>query len=289
MSRTVLLVGPGWLGGATAEALATAGAHVYTLHRSAGAAPRGCTGLTGRIETAASDSAVLGVLPSVVDDIIVTVAPSRAHGDDYALYPTAAAGAVALAARLRVRSLLWVSSTGIYDRQDGSEVDERTPIIPRDARVRALFAAEQRIASAATDTPSPRVVRIIRAAGLYGPGRDPAARFASGGTAPEIWCNFSWRDDVLDALLHLLETAPKAPVETFNCADGSPVQAREITRALTGIEPPATVPAAAGISGVVRAGRSNQRVRVDALRATGWSPAMPTVFDGLRALGHTIA
>jgi nucleoside-diphosphate-sugar epimerase len=130
-------------------------------------------------------------------------------------------------------------------------------------------------------------VRILRAAGLYGPGRDPAPRFAAGATPADIWCNFSWRDDVRDAIAHLLDIPPAAPVETFNCADGHPVQAGEITMALTGRAPVAE--ATVALDGTVRAGRSNQRIRVDALRATGWSPAMPTIFDGLRALGHAIA
>jgi nucleoside-diphosphate-sugar epimerase len=130
-------------------------------------------------------------------------------------------------------------------------------------------------------------VRIVRAAGLYGPGRDPAARFAAGATAADIWCNFSWRDDVRDAIAHLLDTPPAQTVERFNCADGTPVLAGDITMALTG-RAPAPVDASP-LDGKVRAGRSSQRVQVDALRATGWTPSMPTVFDGLRALGHAIA
>jgi nucleoside-diphosphate-sugar epimerase len=295
MPRTILLVGPGWLGAPTASALAATGAEVITMHRSAGAAPAGCRGVTGRLENAAQDSVLLSALPRVVDDLVVTVAPSRTRGDSYDLYPAAAAGAVALASRLGVRSILWVSSTGVYDRQDGSEVSERTPIRPHDARVQALFDAEQCIlgwssAGSATDgiATAPRVARVLRAAGLYGPGRDPANRFIAGTTPPDIWCNFSWRDDVRDAMLHLLVTPPATSAEVFNCADGHPVQAREITRALTGDVPEAAT-VSRGITGAVRSGRSNQRVRVDALLATGWSPAMPTVFDGLRALGHTIA
>jgi len=38
----------------------------------------------------------------------------------------------------------------------------------------------------------------------------------------------------------------------------------------------------------VRSGRSNQRVNIDALLATGWRPAAPTVYDGLRLLGHQV-
>lgn len=285
MSRSVLLVGPGWLGGPTATLLAAQGAHVFTLQRSEHAPPAGCTAVTGHLETAAHDDAVLSAVSRTVDHLVVCVSPSRARGDDYGLYPAAAEGAAALAEVLSCRSIVWVSSTGVYDRQDGSVVTEQTPLRPADVRVQALADAEMYIARAANPR-IPRVVRILRVAGLYGPGRDPAPRFISGATPPDIWCNFAWRDDVRDAIAHLLATPPEAAVEIFNCADGHPVQAGEITRALTGRAPSATT---APTDGPVRSGRSNQRILVDALKATGWSPSMPTVFDGLRALGHRIA
>lgn len=285
MTRSILLVGPGWLGGPTAALLASQGAHVFTLQRSEAPPPAGCTAVTGHLETAATDNAVLSVLPRTIDHLVACVSPSRARGDDYGLYPAAAEGAAALADVLGCRSILWVSSTGVYDKQDGSVVTEQTPLRPADVRVQALADAEMYVARAANPR-VPRITRILRVAGLYGPGRDPAARFASGATPPEIWCNFAWRDDVRDAIAHLLATPPEAAVEIFNCADGHPVQAGEITRALTGRAPE---PSAVAPGGPVRAGRSNQRIMVDALKATGWTPSMPTVFDGLRALGHRIA
>jgi nucleoside-diphosphate-sugar epimerase len=290
MSRSILLVGPGWLGGPTAALLASQGNRVFTLQRSEAEPPAGCTAVTGHLETAAHDTAVLSALSRTVDHLVVCVSPSRARGDDYGLYPAAAEGATALADVLGCRSIVWVSSTGIYDRQDGSIVTEQTPLRPTDARVQALADAEMYIARAANPR-VPRIARIVRAAGLYGPGRDPAARFMSGATPADIWCNFAWRDDVRDAIAHLLATPPEAAVEIFNCADGNPVQAGEIYRALTGRAPDAATPTdrAAQPGAPVRAGRSNQRIVVDALKATGWSPSMPTVFDGLRALGHRIA
>lgn len=288
MTRTVLVVGPGWVGGPTATLLAAQGAEVFTLQRTKSPPLPGCRPVTGHLETAVRDPDLLGTLPRVVDHLVVCVAPSRARGDDYGLYPAAAEGAAALAETLRCRSVVWLSSTGVYDRHDGTVVHEQTPLRPADARVQALVDAEQHVARAA-DSGTPRAVRILRVAGLYGPGRDPAPRFLTSAPPPDVWCNFAWRDDVRDAIAHLLATPPEAPVEVFNCADGHPVQAGEIVRALTG-QVPDPAPAAATPAGApVRAGRSNQRVSVDALRATGWTPTMPTVFDGLRALGHRIA
>jgi nucleoside-diphosphate-sugar epimerase len=291
---TILVVGPGWLGRPLAEQLAADGNVVFTLQRSApsGAAPHaGITPLTGDIATATEGLAFAArgaMLPARIDHLVVCVAPSRARGDDYAIYPQAAAGAAALAHAMGIRSVLYVSSTGVYDRHDGSEVTERSLITPHDARVQALFDAEQRIATVAQDPNA--TVHIVRAAGLYGPQRDPAARLADPAfAAGDVWCNFSWRDDVISAIAHLLQHDRAPGVRIFNCADGTPLRSSDIAATLTGRAvhtPEERAPVDPGAP--VRSGRSNQRISIDALLATGWRPVAPTVYDGLRLLGHQV-
>jgi hypothetical protein len=87
----------------------------------------------------------------------------------------------------------------------------------------------------------------------------------------------------------------RAPgVRTFNCADGTPLRSSDIAATLTGRtmhaphERASIERAPIDRSAPVRSGRSNQRINVDALLATGWRPAAPTVFDGLRLLGHQV-
>lgn len=283
VTERTLLVGPGWLGATAAEHLAANGHAVWTLQRSAVAAPAGCVAVLGDISTAVNDAALRAMLPDAVDHVVVCVAPSSNRGDSYAIYPAAARGAVALAAVLGARSVVYVSSTGVYNRHDGSDVSESTPIVPTDARVQALYDAEQAVASAAGPE---RNAYVLRAAGLYGPGRDPARRFAAAAVSPETWCNFSWRDDVVGAIAHLLAQPVTGEARTFNCTDGYPVQAGRITLALTGVAPNATGEPSDG--GRVSAGRSSQRIRIDALLATGWLPQVPTVFDGLQRLRHAL-
>jgi nucleoside-diphosphate-sugar epimerase len=290
----VLVVGPGWLGRPLAERFAGAGHAVFTLQRSAptqGAPHVGITALTGDIATASDPAALAALratLPARIDHLVICIAPSRTRGDDYALYPRAAAGAAALAQAMGNRSVLYVSSTGVYDRHDGSEVTEQSPITPRDARVQALYDAEQRIATVADDRDA--TVHIVRAAGLYGPQRDPAARLADPAfAAGDVWCNFSWRDDVIAAITHLLATDRAPGVRVFNCADGAPLRASAIAATVTGRRVDAGPPPAPDHGAApVRSGRSNQRINVDALLATGWRPVAPTVYDGLRLLGHQV-
>jgi nucleoside-diphosphate-sugar epimerase len=96
-----------------------------------------------------------------------------------------------------------------------------------------FYDAEQRIATVARDPHA--TAHILRAAGLYGPQRDPAARLADPTfAAGDVWCNFSWRDDVVSAIVHLLrhDRAPGARI--FNCADGTPLRSSAIAAVLTG-------------------------------------------------------
>jgi nucleoside-diphosphate-sugar epimerase len=238
--------------------------------------------LRADITRGAADVAIANALTAPLAAIVVCVAPSSARGDGYAIYPAAARGVAELANTLDARAVVYVSSTGVYDRQDGSAVDERSLIAPTSDRVRALFDAELTVLAAATRD---RQAVVLRAAGLYGPGRDPGPRFATGATAPDTWCNFSWRDDVIAAIDHVLAAAPTGHGVIYNCTDNHPVQAGDITFALTNTRPVLAAPEA---DRVVRAGRSNQRISSAALVASGWRPQVPTVFDGLRRLGHQL-
>ncbi len=281
----VLVVGPGWLGGALVSALREAGNDVYTLARSATSNdPRALRGDIGSLADRSADSGAgepwLQALPDHIDHLVLAVAPSRRTGDSYEMYPRAAAGASALAARHGIPSVLYTSSTGVYDRDDGGDVTEETPIADSSPRIAALHLAERLL----RDAPGSDVhaVQILRVAGLYGPGRDPAPRFVGGHRGEDRWCNFAWRDDVVSAATHLLAQAAPGISRVFNCADGVPVRASALTAALGGPverfdEPVGSVP------------RGSRRVLVNALRQTGWSPTVPTVFDGLRRLGHAIS
>jgi nucleoside-diphosphate-sugar epimerase len=301
IGQKVLLVGPGWLGSAAATTLAGAGASVWTLRRHAAstdgghalAAAGGPVALEGDIRDCMAATPAppwSALLPHELDHVIVCVAPSRHVGDSHEnTYPAALRGAVAFARARRCRSLLYTSSTGVYGGTDGATMREDDLDLhdarPRDPRQRALLDAECAVLDADGDD---RVRRfVLRVAGLYGPGRDPAARF--GVRIPEgdddVWCNFSWRDDVVSAIAHVITMASASGMRAvFNCADGMPLRASAIARALgapQAHEDGAHAPSA-------RQPRSNQRIAVTKLRETGWRPTMPTVLYGLEALGHRV-
>lgn len=276
MTQQIMVAGPGWLGGAAAEQWAEAGHQVWALRRSSGPAPSGCIGLVGDL----SQPQPAADWPRRIDQLVVAVPPSAATAGGRS-YAATAAAAASLASSLGAGHLTWISSTGIYDRHDGSIVDESTPIhAEASERVRTLWEAEQALMS---HNDSALAMTILRASGLYGPGRDPARRYTPTLADPDRWTNFAWRDDVIAAIEQVGFAAPSGSQRCFNCSDDHPLRAGEIVRALHGAWPDAT-PAPA--SGPMRT--SNQRVSAAALRAEGWQPRMPTVLHGLAALGHVV-
>jgi nucleoside-diphosphate-sugar epimerase len=305
VGQQFLVVGPGWLGSKVAEALGGRGSAVWTLQRSAPPPRRRhrCT-----------RSGVIFVQPA-----------TRPHGDGS--FPRTWTASSSVSRRLACSAtamppptlpryavpwnshtpascprLLYTSSTGVYGRTDGGVSREGDAIVVADARQGALRDAELVLNA---DLGGPALDRIIlRVAGLYGPGRDPAPRFQVSVPAADddVWCNFAWRDDVVEAITHLMTTpavslpehasarpSARPSARVFNCADGVPLRASRIARALGASEENASAGAVQRMRpAAAPSGRSNQQIVVDALRATGWQPRMTTVYDGLRALGHHV-
>lgn len=293
----VLVLGAGWLGAPLADAYAADGAQVTTVRRSPHAPPAGGRAVPFDLHTLTAPDAP--AIPDTLRDhavVLAMVAPDRARGDDHGrTYPSAAAAAVRIALETGARALCWVSSTGVYGYDDGREVTEDTPRSADSPSQRALCDAEDLILDAARDTLR---VGVLRASGLYGPGRDPAARYRdTAALAPRAahWVNLAWRDDVIAAIrcwtTHAL--SPVAPPRILNVSDSTPLTVAECARLVARADGrafvmPAAIPAASATGGTGAAPmRSNQRIRVDALRALGWTPTVPSLHAGLLRLGYT--
>ncbi|MBK9776785.1 MAG: NAD-dependent epimerase/dehydratase family protein [bacterium] len=280
----IAVLGAGYIGMAAARACATAGAAVWTVNRSPRAAGGGITPVVGDLasgdlasgDLASGSLACRGPagLPEALDAVILAVAPGGG-GDSYeATYPPAARAAVALARACGARAVVYTSSTGVYGGRDGAPVDESTPRAGDGPGNRALVAAEDILLGAGLTG-----VTVLRVAGIYGPGRDPRARFAQPGLLPlrgEYWVNFAHRDDIVAAITGSLGYAGAPRV--LNVADGAPETAAAISRwcaVARGIDP-----ASLDFSGEGTPSRSNQRVVNAALVATGWRPRYPSYREG---------
>ncbi|HET8920639.1 MAG TPA: NAD-dependent epimerase/dehydratase family protein, partial [Xanthobacteraceae bacterium] len=109
---------------------------------------------------------------AAADYALVSIPPD-ASGD-----PVLAACGGALAARSGLRSVVYLSTVGVYGDHGGGWVDDRTPPAPSSERSRWRVAAEQ-----AWQQFGPRHgvrVAVLRLAGIYGPGQNALVALARG-------------------------------------------------------------------------------------------------------------
>ena len=294
----ILLLGAGWLGRSVAESFAQDGAQVTTVQRAPHEAVAGGTAFAcdlASIGSAEARDESIEIPPELLahDVVIAAVAPDRRRGDDYAgTYPVVAHAAVRIAQRCNARAIAWVSSTGVYGVSDGREVTEESPREATGVSNEALCAAEDIILAAGS---SQCRVGVFRASGLYGPGRDPADRFRDAEALRGRlghWVNLAWRDDVVSAIRHWVRHAHAnlgsdiASPRVLNVSDGTPLTVAECARLVAHADGRTFVPPA-GVDDDVPPARSNQRIRIDALRSMGWAPAVPNLRAGLELLGYS--
>ncbi|MBK1671831.1 NAD(P)-dependent oxidoreductase [Ectothiorhodospira shaposhnikovii] len=85
---------------------------------------------------------------------------------------------VELCRRLPPDNIVYISTTGVYGDQGGGQVDELTEPTPQTDRGRRRLDAERRLTALMQETGIPVV--ILRAPGIYGPGRLPIDRILKG-------------------------------------------------------------------------------------------------------------
>ena len=76
------------------------------------------------------------------------------------------------------RTIVYISTSGVYGDCAGARIDETRPLSPMTARAQRRFAAERRLrdwARGPSSSPAPRL-SILRAPGIYSEGRLPVER-----------------------------------------------------------------------------------------------------------------
>jgi nucleoside-diphosphate-sugar epimerase len=266
---SIAVLGAGYIGRAVAGDAVARGHRVWAVRRSPVLADGdGVTWLRGDLASGTIDG-----FPEVLDVVVLTVAPSSGDGYDET-YPPAAAAAVALAKRHGARRLLYTSSTGVYGGRGGEWVTESSERRGEGPGNAALIAAEDILLASGFDG-----LRVLRVAGIYGPGRDPRGRMRNAAALPqrgEYWANLAHRDDIVGAARHLMSTDVAGTV--FNVCDGTPTRAAEIARWLT--EAAGGDPDTLSFGNAEQRSRNDQRVSNAALVAAGWAPLYPSFREG---------
>lgn len=126
---------------------------------------------------------------------------------------------------------VYTGSTSVYPDAHGEWVNEDSPLAePASDAARALIAAERLFAGLGAKGIAWNVIRL---SGIYGPGRHlwldriREGAFVLPGEG-SIYLNLIHRDDIVRALLALVEKSVDFPNGIFNLSDGSPALKSEI-------------------------------------------------------------
>jgi nucleoside-diphosphate-sugar epimerase len=221
-------------------------------------------------------------------DVVLVSVPPDETGD-----PVLAAFDDAFAQARRLRSVVYLSTVGVYGDRRGEWVDEATPAAPGSPRSRERLAAEQ----AWQDLGARRgiAVAILRLAGIYGPGQNALMQIARGNVRrivkPGQVFNRIHVDDIAQAIDAAIVLKASG---LFNIADDEPTPPGEplaFAAQLLGVDPPPEIPfeqAAPSMSPMALSfWQECRRVRNDKLkRDLGVALRYPTYREGLRALSQ---
>ncbi|HWX83296.1 MAG TPA: SDR family oxidoreductase [Xanthobacteraceae bacterium] len=222
---------------------------------------------------ATADAALISIPQDESGDPVL-----RACGDAFAQAP-------------HLRSIVYLSTVGLYGDRDGDWVDETTPADPHSARSRNRAMAEQ----GWRDLGARRgiAVAILRLAGIYGPGRNALTQIARGTARRIVKPGQVFNRIHVGDIAQAIDAAfTRNASGIFNVADDEPTPPADpivFAAQLLGVEPPPEIPfeeAAPAMSPMALSfWQECRRVKNDKLkRELGVSLRYPTYREGLRAL-----
>lgn len=284
----ILIVGMGYVGMPLGAELVARGHEVHGLRRSTASHEAirnaGILPLTADITRAET----LFALPADYDCVVNCAATGGGGVEDYRrLYLEGTGNLIAWLARGDGKPrILYTSSTGVYGQDDGSLVDETSPTEPAGDTAKILVETERTLLTASAEGKISAV--IIRAAGIYGPGRGYLLKqFLLGearieGIGSRI-LNMIHRDDLISVIITAIERG--VPGEIYNAVDDEPVSQLEFFSWLAGKLgrplPPVVTPEAVVSR---KRGITNKRVSNHKLRsALGCELKYPTFREGYSA------
>jgi nucleoside-diphosphate-sugar epimerase len=186
---------------------------------------------------------------------------------------------------------VYLGSTAIYGSVDADWVDEETPVRPDSPRSRARLEAEQAVLRAHRERGFPGV--IVRAPGIYGPGRTLAHRIRRGSYRVtgdgQNYVNRIHVEDLARVLLAAAERGRSGAI--YVAGDDCPERARVVAdfcAALIGMPPPPSIDPAEAARGMGESDfamtRGNKRIRNRRMREElGVRLQYPSYREGIPA------
>ena len=229
------------------------------------------------------------LLPARFDAVVYAASTGGGGPEAYALaYDVGVKRALAWARAVGAHSFIFTSSTGVYRQDDGSVVDEASPVGGAPT-ADAIIGGERAVLASGFAK-----ARVLRFGGLYGPARhhlvDQLRRGDNviGGRV-DHFINYLHRDDAASSIFAAIVGGPVG-ARVYNVGDGNPVTkealAKWIAQRLGLAEPVFDSSAPAGPR-VAKGGRTqpNRIVAIGLIRAElSWNARFSDVFAGLTEL-----
>ncbi|HUI14180.1 MAG TPA: SDR family oxidoreductase [Xanthobacteraceae bacterium] len=222
----------------------------------------------------------------IAADAALISIPQDAGGD-----PVLRSCGEALVQAQHLRSIVYLSTIGVYGDRGGGWVDEETPPDPASARARERLAAERAWQDFGARRGS--AVAILRLAGIYGPGRNALTQVARGGARRIVKPGQIFnRIHVFDIAQAIDAAFTRRAAGIFNVADDEPSPPGDpllFAAQLLGVAAPPELPfaeAAPSMSPLALSfWQECRRVGNDKLkRELGVALRYPTYREGLKAL-----
>lgn len=273
MKCTTLILGCGDLGCALGERLLAAGHRVIGARRHPDTLPDG-------IEPLALDVTQPGILPDA-DILVYAVAAERFDESGYQkAYPGGLKAVLDQLSQQRhqPKHLFFISSTSVYDQNQGELVDEESPTTPKGFSGRLMLEAERCLQESATPG------TVVRLSGIYGIGRERLIQQVSEGLiAPEVpvlYSNRIHRDDAANVLAWLIERvlADDTIDDCYLATDSEPAALHDVMAWLANA---LNVAPSDYLQSPLRR-RSSKRCSSQRLTAQGYQFLYPTYRDGYR-------
>ncbi len=221
---------------------------------------------------------------SSADAILVSIQPDE-QGD-----PVLRCFAEAIA-RSAARSIVYLSTVGVYGDHQGAWIDESTPPSPVTARSRERIEAEEAWRALA-DRAGKRLA-VLRLAGIYGPGQNALLNVARGTAKRIVKPGQVFNRIHVGDIAQSIDAAFALPADgLFNVADDEPAAGHDVVAyaaSLLEAPPPPEIPfedAARSMSPMARSfyGEVKRVANAKLKRELGVRLRFPTYREGIRAL-----
>lgn len=289
----ILIIGCGYVGGALAEQLLARGAQVFAVRRSTAETTSPSLSKAHWLTADITQKEAVRQLAGSWDAVVNCVSSSRGGVEVYQrVFLEAGRYLREIFSAQPPRLYIHLSSTSVYGQTTGEWVTEDSPTEPNSETGRILVATERLwLDAAAGGFP----VNVLRLAGIYGPGRCYwLNQFLSGsarlGQGEGRFLNMIHRQDVVRAILKVLEQPQNAGARIYNVVDDEPVPLRELYEGLAHLLKRPLPPTAGHETSTPRKrALTNKRVSNHRLKTElGWVPSYPSWREGFREEIHRL-